>query len=79
MPTYKLNPDLKIITSPVVLCLPVGTQMQFANGKEAAESTFDTRYLLNTLHAEDCTVVITLKEAKLLDINWTGEEAVSFF
>ena len=79
MPTYKLNPELKRITSLVHLILPDGNALHFKTGTEAADATFDTRYLLDTLCAEDSTVVITLREAEAMNLNWSGEEPVSFF
>lgn len=79
MLTYKLNPDLKRITSPVSLLFPDGTKMQYANGAEVAEASFEKRYLVDTLQAEDGIVVIDLKEPEPMSLNWSGEEAVSFF
>ena len=79
MLTYKLNPELKIIVSPVVLVCPGNERMRFANGEQAAAATFDRRLLIDTISAEGGTVVLTLKEQEPTNLNWAGEESVSFF
>ena len=47
--TYKLNPELRKILSPIVLIFPDGTKQQYESGKAAADDVFDHKYLISTL------------------------------
>lgn len=69
--TYKLNPALSVISSPVTLCFPNGSKQNYQNGKEVAEAIFDTGYTINAIKAEENTVVIIL-EKTLLPENGEG-------
>lgn len=77
--TYRLNPELVKVLSPVVLVLPDGTRLKYQNGTDAASATFEKRYTLSEVRAIDSKVEISLEEASVNNINWIGEEAVSFF
>ena len=71
--TYKLNPILDKILSPVVLILPEGKRVEFINGKEASEHIFNEKYKIVSIRAIKETVEIELK----LFLPFDGNE--SFF
>ena len=77
--TYKLNPALNKIQSPVVLIFPEGNQQQYSSGAAAADMAFDKKYLIASMKAVDSNIEIRLEEPSVNEINWIGEEAVSFF
>ena len=79
--TYKLNPEVKKIQSPVVVKFSnQAAEMTFANGAALADAVFDRYYLIESLAAESGSVVLTLRENDTINaVNWAGEEAVSFF
>lgn len=76
--TYKLNPELSKITSPVVL-IDGDCRMEFQNGKALTEAVFEKRYLIKSLTAVENKVEIVVEEQNAPQQNWAGEEAVSFF
>ena len=77
--TYKLNPSLAKIVSLVVLVMD-GNETQYPNGAALAECEFEKNYLVESISARDSAVVVALKENTTVNqINWVGEEAVSFF
>ena len=61
--TYKLEPGLSRITSPIKLRLPGGKIKEFENGAAACAAVFDHRYVVREIRAVDGTVEITLKES----------------
>lgn len=76
--TYKLSPQLRLITAPVILVVE-GVERQYSNGEELTRLTFDKNYIIDSISARDCEVVVTLKEnERKFSINWVGEEEVSF-
>ena len=76
--TFKLNPQLRVITAPVVLVID-GKERSYPDGESLTALEFDTRYLIDSITARDSTVVVTLKiNNRVNDISWVGEEAVSF-
>lgn len=81
--TYKLNPELRKIQSPVVLVLPDGSETDYPNGRALTEITFTTRYFVQHITARDNKVVISLQEGPGTADNsesWAaGNEANSFF
>ena len=78
--TYKLNPELKKIRSPVTLIFPDGTEKNFASGAEIVNAVFDKKYLISEITAEDSKIRLKLLEQQGKPaINWCGEEAMSFF
>ena len=79
--TYKLNPEIAKIVSPVVLIID-GAEIICEDGAEAAEMTFEKYYVIETISARANAVFICLKENdRINEISWIGEEAVnaSFF
>lgn len=77
--TYRLNPELAKIESPVILVLGE-TETTYPNGAALAELAFDTHYIIESVAARNNQVVVTLQpNAKMNDVNWIGEEQASFF
>ena len=77
--TYKLNPAIRKIVSPVKMVFPDGSEQSFKSGLEASQAEFDKRYVIHSMSAENSTVVMYLTEVEGPLMNWVGEEAVSFF
>ena len=79
--TYKLNPYVKKITSPIKIKFDVSEEvMNFADGVALAEADFEKNYLIDSVSAKDSSIEITLRENDMVYVvNWVGEEAVSFF
>ena len=78
--TYKLNPEVGKIGSPVTLIFSDGTERTFASGLDVANAVFDKRYIITEITAEDSKIKLKLMEQQdRPTINWIGEEAVSFF
>ena len=78
--TYKLNPEIGKIRSPIKLFLPDGREMAFSSGVEAVEAVFEKQLIVESLEAVDSVVEIRVVESQGCNsINWVGEEEVSFF
>lgn len=77
--TYKLNPALSKILSPIILILPDGNKQEYENGNELVEAVFDKCYMVKSMKAVSNSIEITLMERTASVMNWNGEEAVSFF
>lgn len=78
--TYKLNPEVRKIGSPVTLIFPDGTEKIFKSGSEVESAVFDKHYIITEITAEDSKIKLKLMEQQNRPtINWIGEEAVSFF
>ena len=77
--TYKLNPEIRKILSPVVLIFPDGMKQQYLDGNAATEAVFDRKYVVSTIRAEDDIIELMLVEQETPSMNWNGEAAISFF
>lgn len=77
--TYKLNPEIQKINSPIVLAFPDGTKQQRESGKAAADAVFDHKYVISTMHAVNDFIELKLVEQEAPKMNWSGESATSFF
>ena len=77
--TYKLNPELRKLRSPVVLVFPDGETRAFENGTAVTEAVFDRSYQLEALRARDGVIEVKLAERAAPDMSWCGDEPVSFF
>lgn len=76
--TYKLNPQLRLIKAPVILVVE-GEEKRFSSGEELTRLEFQKYYLIDSISARDGSVVVMLKENdRQFNINWVGEEEVSF-
>ena len=77
--TYKIEQFVAKIESPVVAVIE-DKQMEFADGKALAETTFSKLFRIESLTARGDKVVVKLVENdRLNDTNWTGEEQADFF
>lgn len=72
--TYKLNPELQLITSPVTLIFPNGARHSYTSGAAVAEKTFNERYRVTEIRAVENTVEINLEPMTTPVINAIGEE-----
>lgn len=79
--TYKLNPEVKKITSPIIIKFDGSEEvLSYEDGAALAEADFEKNYLIDSVSAKDSSIEITLRENdKVNVVNWVGEEAVSFF
>ena len=79
--TYKLNPDVKKITSPIKIKFDGSEEvLNFEDGAALAEADFEKNYLFDSVSAKDSSIEIILREKDMVNVvNWVGEEAVSFF
>ncbi len=76
--TYKLPPQLRLIKAPVVFVVE-GEERTYSSGEELTTLTFEKYYLVDSISARDGSVVVTLKENdRQFNINWVGEEEISF-
>lgn len=77
--TYKLNPWVNLIVSPVVV--RIGTQMQeLPNGTAAAEMVFEKSVVITAVEACDGKVVLRVeKNRKVNDSEWSDGDEVSYF
>ena len=60
--TYKLNPALRKIQSPITLVID-GAETAYPNGAVLTEQIFEKRYTVESMTARDDRIVIELKEA----------------
>jgi len=72
--TYKLEPGLARITSPVCLLFPSGEKMEFENGEMACEAVFDKRWRVTEMRAAGDAIEIKLEEMRVPEVNPIGEE-----
>jgi len=57
----------------------IGEEKCYESGEELTRLTFDKNYIIDSISARDGSVVVTLKEnERKFNINWVGEEEVSF-
>jgi len=77
--TYSLPGCIQYISCPVVLVID-GQEIKFENGTSAIENKYDKSYLIDKMYAHNNEILIKLKvNTQINDINWCGEEQVSFF
>lgn len=77
--TYKLEPEIRKIVSPVVLTLPDGTKEKYESGSEACEKAFDHKYVVDEICAVDNVIEIKLELSNAPNAaNWIGEEQTFF-
>lgn len=76
--TYKINPIIERIQSPVGLLLPGSVQRSYESGSAACADSFERNLITGKIKAEGSTVVIEMVENQNPATNWTGEEQ-SFF
>ena len=72
--TYKLEPGLARITSPVCLLFPSGEKMEFENGEMACGAMFDKRWKVTEMRASDGVIEVVVEEMGVPPVNSIGEE-----
>ena len=76
--TYKLNPEIGKISSPIKRFLPNGRELMFSSGAEAMEAVFEKQLVVDEIAAVDSVVEIRLSESCSVSVNWVGEEQTFF-
>ena len=77
--TYRVEQFVAKIESPVVAVIE-DKQIQYADGKALAETTFTRLFRIDSITARGSKVFVKLVENdRLNDTNWTGEEQAEFF
>ena len=76
--TYKLEPALSRITSPVLLTFPDGKEQKYSSGEEVCDVVFTRKYNAAEIRAVGNMVNIKLEEVDILETNWIGEEQTFF-
>lgn len=81
--TYRLDPEVRKITSPIILSFSDGREDErFQDGAALADAVFSRNYLIESLSAWNGSVVLTVRgNDQAAVMNWVGEETVemSFF
>ena len=72
--TYKLNPAIAKITSPVTLIFPGGARHEYSSGTAVADQVFNERYRVTEIRAAGDVVEIRLEPIITPVINAIGEE-----
>ena len=72
--TYKLNPEIRLITSPVVLIFPGGARHSYTSGAAVADQVFNERYRVTEIRAVESVIEIQLEPVTTPVINAIGEE-----
>ena len=71
--TYKLNPEVRKIKSPVTLIFPDGIEKIFKSGSEVASAVFDKHYIITEITAEDSKIKLRpIEQAIRAVVNWIG-------
>ena len=77
--TFRLEPWIEKIKSPVVICFPSGKSERYISGDSAVNKVFDKHYIVDKLTSVDGEVMLKLREAKTAATALTGEEQHGFF
>ena len=77
--TYKFNPEIRKVLSPVVLMFSDGEKQQYPDGNAVADAVFNHKYVVSTMRAVNDIIELELVEQESLIMNWNGESPVSFF
>ena len=72
--TYKLEPGLSRIMSPITLLFPTGLKKEYQSGKEVCEMAFDRNYRVTEIWAAGDRIEIKLEPMTTPMINPIGEE-----
>lgn len=67
MITYKLEPIVSKIVSPVAFILPDGERKEYSSGTEACEDKFDHKYVVERIQALEGSIEIELSEVDSLN------------
>lgn len=72
--TYKLEPGLGRIMSPILLRFPDGAKKEYKSGKELCEMAFDRNYRVTESRAVGDRIEIRVETVAAPEINPIGEE-----
>lgn len=72
--TYRLEPGLSRITSPVLLIFPDGAEKRYKSGEELCSAVFDRRWKVTEIRARDDEIELLVEEMAVPEINALGEE-----
>ena len=75
--TYKLNPVIEKIKSPVSIILPGGEKKEYESGAAACSAVFDKRYVIDAIcpDGEKIEVVVKMPEE---ESDWIEENVKMF-
>lgn len=77
--TYKIEQFVRKITSPVIVKTDKDSVL-YSNGEDLANAEFSEKMSISKISAEDNKVIVELvKNDKVNDVNWIGEEQAYFF
>lgn len=77
--TYRLNSELRKISSSVKVLFPNGETFDYSDGSALVNSIFDRPYCIHSIAAKQDMIVIVLEENDTInDTTWSKSE-VSFF
>ncbi len=63
--TYRLDPVVKLIASPIIVAFPNSTTHKYSSGEEVAQAVFDKLYKIRKITADGSLVVLELEEAQI--------------
>ena len=72
--TYKLEPGLSRISSPVCLIFSDGRKVMIENGLATTEAEFDRKWRVVEIRAVDGIVEVVVEEMNVPVVNTIGEE-----
>lgn len=72
--TYRMEPGLTRITSPIILHFPDNTTRRFSSGEDVVRETFDKRWKVTEIRAGDGEIELMVEEMTTPIINPIGEE-----
>ena len=78
MGRYVTEQFVSRINAPVI-CRGAGEELSFENGEALATYMFEKRYRVERIDIEEGKAVVNLKEIPDANVNWVGNEEVSFF
>ena len=77
--TYRVERWVSKIESPVSVRIGEKT-IEFLDGERLAEASFNEPMMIESVFIEDNKIIIQLvKNDKVNDVNWIGEEQIGFF
>ncbi len=62
--TYKLNPILEKISSPIRLMFPSGVCKEYNNGQEVIDEVFDNKYEIMSIYTSNHKIEVILGVAR---------------
>ena len=72
--TYRLEPGLARITSPIILLFPDHTTRRFSSGDDVCKAVFDRKWRVVEITTGDGEIELLVEEMTVPEINALGEE-----